>query len=121
YKDKLNIKLNSLAQPIKNLSGGNQQKVVLGKWLATDPKVILLNEPTRGIDVGARTEIYTLLNNLTKDDDKAVVLSSSDSEEVIGLSDRILVFFQGEIVAEISSNDATDEKLMEYASGVINK
>jgi len=121
YKDKLNIKLNSLAQPIKNLSGGNQQKVVLGKWLATDPKVILLNEPTRGIDVGARTEIYTLLNNLTKDDDKAVVLSSSDSEEVIGLSDRILVFFQGEIIAEISSNDATDEKLMEYASGVINK
>ncbi|MFD1415773.1 sugar ABC transporter ATP-binding protein [Oceanobacillus jeddahense] len=120
YKEKLSIKLNHLSDPVVNLSGGNQQKVVLSKWLATQPEVILLSEPTRGIDVGARSEIYRILTNLTTEEEKAVLMASSDSEEVLGLSDRILIFFEGKIVAEIKAEEATPEILMEYASGARN-
>lgn len=89
----------------------------MSKWLATQPEVILLSEPTRGIDVGARSEIYRILTDLTSKEEKAVLMASSDSEEVLGLSDRILIFFEGELVAEIKAEEATPEILMEYASG----
>lgn len=120
YVQSLNIKLGSLTEPVKNLSGGNQQKVILGKWLYTDPKVILLNEPTRGIDIGARSEIYHLLSELA-DEDKAIMVASSDADEILGLCDRILVLFKGSIVAEFDRGEATEELLMEYASGAKEK
>lgn len=116
---KLKIKLNSNSQPVKNLSGGNQQKVILGKWLSTNPEIILLSEPTRGIDVGARTEIYKLLDELANKEKKGIVVSSSDADEIIGISDRILVFFDGKVIAELDKENASREKLMEYASGAI--
>ncbi|KIL34559.1 hypothetical protein SD71_19000 [Cohnella kolymensis] len=116
YVQSLNIKLNSLSEPVRNLSGGNQQKVILGKWLYTDPEVILLNEPTRGIDIGARSEIYHLLSRLA-DKDKGILVASSDADEILGLCDRILVLFRGRVVVEFSRNTATEELLMEYASG----
>jgi ABC-type sugar transport system ATPase subunit len=116
YKQTLNIKLSSIREPIKNLSGGNQQKAILGKWLYTNPKIILLSEPTRGIDIGARSEIYHLLSDLA-DQGKAVMVASSDDDEILGLCDRILVMYKGRIVAELKREDATEELLMEYASG----
>ncbi len=117
YVEKLRIKLNSNSQPVKNLSGGNQQKVILGKWLFTDPEVILLSEPTRGIDVGARSEIYKLLDEFADKDKKGIIVASSDADEILGISDRILVFFNGRIAAELSKEEASREKLMEFASG----
>jgi ABC-type sugar transport system ATPase subunit len=117
YKETLKIKLASISQPVKNLSGGNQQKVILAKWLLTEPEIILLSEPTRGIDVGARVEIYKLLDQLANENRKGIIMASSDADEVIGVSDRIFVVFEGEIIAEIDKADATREKLMEFASG----
>lgn len=116
YVEKLNIKLHSLHHPVKHLSGGNQQKVILGKWLVTSPDMILLSEPTRGIDIGARSEIYHLLDQLAHED-KGIVIASSDADEIVGLCDRILVMFRGEVVAEVKKADASVELLMEYASG----
>lgn len=117
FIEKLKIKLNNNSQPVKNLSGGNQQKVILAKWLFTNPEVILLSEPTRGIDVGARSEIYKLLDEFADKDRKGILAASSDADEILGISDRILVFFDGEIVAELSKEEASREKLMEFASG----
>ncbi|KKK40047.1 hypothetical protein WQ57_01950 [Mesobacillus campisalis] len=117
YKETLKIKLASISQPVKNLSGGNQQKVILGKWLLTGPEIILLSEPTRGIDVGARVEIYKLLDQLANESRKGIIMASSDADEVIGVSDRIFVVFEGEIIAEIDKSEATRERLMEFASG----
>lgn len=117
YKETLKIKLASISQPVKNLSGGNQQKVILAKWLLTEPEIILLGEPTRGIDVGARVEIYKLLDQLANKNRKGIIMASSDADEVIGVSDRIFVVFEGEIIAEIDKSEATREKLMEFASG----
>ena len=119
YVEKLKIKLNSNSQPVKNLSGGNQQKVILAKWLATNPKVILLSEPTRGIDIGARAEIYKILDELADENRKGIVVASSDADEILGISDRILIFFDGKIIAELDKENASREKLMEYASGAI--
>lgn len=116
YVQKLNIKLHSLHHPVRQLSGGNQQKVILGKWLLTSPDLILLSEPTRGIDVGARSEIYRLLDELAQED-KGIVIASSDADEIVGLCDRILVMFKGDIVAEVKKEEASIELLMEYASG----
>ncbi|MFI8495712.1 sugar ABC transporter ATP-binding protein [Peribacillus butanolivorans] len=119
YKETLKIKLTNISQPVKNLSGGNQQKVILAKWLLTEPEIILLSEPTRGIDVGARVEIYKLLDQLANENKKGIIMASSDADEVIGVSDRIFVIFEGNIIAEINKSDATREKLMEFASGAI--
>jgi D-xylose transport system ATP-binding protein len=99
---------------VGSLSGGNQQKVVLGKALMTAPQVVMLDEPTRGIDVGAKLEIYELINRLTEDG-KAVLLVSSELPELIGMSDRILMLCEGRIGGEFSRDDATQEKLMQAA------
>ena len=91
------------------LSGGNQQKVVLGRWLMTEPKILLLDEPTRGIDVGAKAEIYQLINNLAKQG-MAIIVVSSELPEVIGISDRIVTFCEGELTGEYLQEEATQEK-----------
>ena len=101
---------------VGKLSGGNQQKVVLGKALMTEPSVIFLDEPTRGIDVGAKLEIYELINQLT-DAGKAVVLVSSELPELIGMSDRILMLHEGRIGGEFTRAEATQEKLLAAAMG----
>jgi ABC-type sugar transport system ATPase subunit len=98
------------------LSGGNQQKVVLGKWLLTDPKVLFLDEPTRGIDVGAKQEIYAQINRLAETG-LAIVLVSSELPEVLGLSDRIIVLHEGKMTGEFSRAEATPEKVMAAATG----
>jgi ABC-type sugar transport system ATPase subunit len=101
---------------IKYLSGGNQQKVVLGKLLAADCDIVILDEPTRGVDVGARAEIYGIIRNMLKQG-KAVIMVSSDMTELLSQSDRILVMYQGSIVAEIDGKDATEEKVLTCALG----
>lgn len=112
----LRIKANSPLTVAGTLSGGNQQKVVLGKWLLTGPKVLFLDEPTRGIDVGAKQEIYAEINKLAKDG-LAIVLVSSELPEVLGLSDRIIVLHEGRLTGEFKRSDATPEKVMTAATG----
>jgi ABC-type sugar transport system ATPase subunit len=101
---------------VKNLSGGNQQKVVLAKWIATQPKVLMLDEPTRGVDVGAKAEIYKLLNQI-KEEDVAILVSSSESEELLLLCDTILVMHRGRLAATLSREEATDSKIAYYGMG----
>ena len=113
----LSVKYGSLKASIGSLSGGNQQKVIIGRWLLTEPKVLLLDEPTRGIDVGSKAEIYEMIDNLTKKG-IAVVMISSELPEVLSLSDRIMVVRGGEIVHECQCAEATQESLMEYAFGI---
>jgi D-xylose transport system ATP-binding protein len=112
----LRVKAPDLDATVGKLSGGNQQKVVLGKALQTEPQVIFLDEPTRGIDVGAKLEIYELINQLT-DQGKAVVLVSSELPELIGMSDRILMLHEGSITGEFTRTEATQERLMAAALG----
>jgi ABC-type sugar transport system ATPase subunit len=112
----LRIKAPSVLTQAGTLSGGNQQKIVLGKWLLTKPKVLFLDEPTRGIDVGAKQEIYSQINELARSG-LAIVLVSSELPEVLGLSDRILVLHEGRLTGEFSRNDATPEKVMACATG----
>lgn len=112
----LRVKANSPLTVAGTLSGGNQQKVVLGKWLLTNPKVLFLDEPTRGIDVGAKQEIYAEINRLAKEG-LAIVMVSSELPEVMGLSDRILVLHEGKLTGEFAKNEATPEKVMVAATG----
>ena len=112
----LRIKANSTLTVAGTLSGGNQQKVVLGKWLLTNPKILFLDEPTRGIDVGAKQEIYAEINRLAKDG-MAIVLVSSELPEVLGLSDRVMVLHEGRITGEFTRSEATPEKVMAAATG----
>jgi ABC-type sugar transport system ATPase subunit len=116
YTKELRIKTPSIEQKAGNLSGGNQQKVVLGKWLMTLPKVLILDEPTRGIDVGAKVEIYNIINDLV-DKGVAVIVISSDLLEILGVCDRILVMHEGRFTGELSVKEATQEKIMHYATG----
>jgi ABC-type sugar transport system ATPase subunit len=102
--------------PVTHLSGGNQQKVVLAKWLVTDPKALLLDEPTRGVDVGAKAEIYKLLNR-AKEDGVAILVSSSETPELLLLCDRILVMYRGRITAALSRDEATEGRIARYATG----
>ncbi|MFT5874471.1 MAG: ribose transport system ATP-binding protein [Clostridium sp.] len=117
YIKKLSIKTPSSEQLIKNLSGGNQQKVILAKWLMLAPKVLIIDEPTRGIDVGAKKEIYDVLNEL-KAMGKAIIMISSDMPEILGICDRILIMHEGEIAGELSREEATQEAIMKYAVGI---
>jgi D-xylose transport system ATP-binding protein len=112
----LAIRAHSLEQPVATLSGGNQQKVVLGKVLMTGPSVLLLDEPTRGIDVGAKLEVYALVNRLT-DAGKAVVLASSELGELLGMSDRIVMLWQGRVGGTFARGQATQERLLAAAMG----
>jgi putative multiple sugar transport system ATP-binding protein len=112
YRSKLNIRTPSVLYNVNKLSGGNQQKCVLSKWLFTDPDVLILDEPTRGIDVGAKFEIYTLINQMVAEG-KAVIVISSELPEVIGLCDRIYTLSFGRITGEVAAAQATQESLME--------
>ena len=99
------------------MSGGNQQKVILAKWLLLSPDILIIDEPTRGIDVGAKKEIYELLNEL-KESGKAIIMISSDLPEVLGISDRILVMSEGKITGELNREEATQEKIMKLSVGI---
>jgi ribose transport system ATP-binding protein len=114
YVERLGIKTPSLNAPVDTLSGGNQQKVVLGKWLATEPRVLLLDEPTRGIDIRAKQEIYALIDELTQQG-LAVVFVSSELPEVLAVSDRILVMSEGRKTAEFDRSQATEETIIRAA------
>lgn len=115
FVEKLKIRTPSLRQLIRNLSGGNQQKVIIARWLTLKPRILILDEPTRGIDVATKVEIHALMNQLAKDG-VAVMMVSSDLPEVLGVSDRILVMRAGRIVAEYSRKEATQDKIMHAAT-----
>lgn len=116
YVQDILIKTPSVEQAVQNLSGGNQQKVVLAKWLFTKSKILIFDEPTRGIDVGAKTEIYQLMNRLAENG-ATIIMISSELPEVMGMSDRILVMHEGEIAGELSREEATQEQIMHLATG----
>ena len=115
YIKELNIITPSSEQKANNLSGGNQQKVVLAKWLCTQADVIIFDEPTRGIDVGAKKEIYSFMDNLTKQG-KAIIMISSDMPELLRLSDRVIVMCEGHVTGELDISEATQETIMTYAT-----
>ncbi|MFW5695534.1 MAG: sugar ABC transporter ATP-binding protein [Alkalispirochaeta sp.] len=115
YVGRLNIKTPSIDQLVRNLSGGNQQKVVLAKWLIRNSDILIFDEPTRGIDVGAKSEIYSLMNELASRG-KSIIMISSELPEVLRMSDRILVMCEGRITGELDIKDATQEKIMHYAT-----
>jgi ABC-type sugar transport system ATPase subunit len=114
--DRMRIRAHSTRAPVATLSGGNQQKVVLGKWLATRPRVLLLDEPTRGVDVGAKSEIYRLLFEAAEDG-VAILVSSSENPELLTLCDRILVMFRGRVAAELSRGGASEATIAHFAGG----
>jgi len=115
YRDALDIKTPSIEQKVNKLSGGNQQKVSLAKWLFVNPQVLILDEPTRGIDVGAKYEIYTLMNELVAQG-MSIIMISSELPEILGMSDRVYVVSEGHITGELSSSEATQEKIMQLAT-----
>jgi len=111
YRRKTNIRSSSVYQITGNLSGGNQQKVVLSKWLFANPEVLILDEPTRGIDVGAKYEIYTIINKLAEEG-RGILVISSEMPELLGICDRIYVLNEGRIVGELAGHEASQEKIM---------
>lgn len=111
----LKIKTPSSEQLIRNLSGGNQQKVILAKWLVTSPDIIIFDEPTRGIDVGAKQEIYAIMDDL-KQQGKAIIMISSDMEELLGMSDRIIVLNKGKVTGHLSKEEFTQDRVLLFAS-----
>lgn len=111
----LKIKVNSVQDAVKSLSGGNQQKVVLAKWLATSPRILILDEPTRGVDVGAKYEIYTIMKELAASG-VAIIMISSDLPEVIGMSDRVYVMSEGHVMGELGKDQLTEKNIMKYAT-----
>jgi len=116
FRKSMNTKCSSIKQKTVNLSGGNQQKVVLSKWIFSEPDILILDEPTRGIDVGAKYEIYTIINRLAGEG-KGVVLISSELPEILGLCDRVYVMSQGRISGQVDRADATQEKIMRLMLG----
>lgn len=116
FIDQLAIRTTNAHLPVKSLSGGNQQKVVLAKWLGTEPDILILDEPTRGVDIGAKKEIYTIINQLAEAG-VAILMISSELPEVIGMADRVLVMHEGRITGEVHKNNMTQENIMHYATG----
>ncbi|TIW84618.1 MAG: sugar ABC transporter ATP-binding protein, partial [Mesorhizobium sp.] len=116
YVDRFRIKTPSLFQQVKNLSGGNQQKVLISRWLMRGLKVIVVDEPTRGIDVGAKSEIFALIDRLAGEG-LAVVMMTSEMPELLGLADRIAVMCEGRLTAIMSRDEATQEKILNAAIG----
>lgn len=116
YMDELKIKAASMNQMAQSLSGGNQQKVVLGKWLSTKPEILILDEPTRGIDVGAKQEIYKIMVDLVKQG-KTIIMISSDMEELIGMSDRMVVLCRGQVSAIVEKDEFTQENILKKSEG----
>lgn len=117
YRGELRIKVPGVKQMVVNLSGGNQQKVALAKALAADPDIIIFDEPTKGIDVGAKQEIYQLMNDLVESG-KAIIMVSSDMEEILGMSDRIIVLHEGLVSGELMRGEFSQERVLQLASGV---
>jgi len=111
----LDIRLSRNSQAAESLSGGNQQKVVLGKWLSMSPSLLLLDEPTRGIDIGAKAEIYKLLEDLAKSG-AAILVASSEMQEVLGIADRVVVMCEGNIAGELNPHACTEEEVMQLAT-----
>lgn len=118
YVNKLNIRTPHLQQKAMFLSGGNQQKIVVAKWLASRPKVLIMDEPTRGIDVGAKAEVHALMSQLAREG-MGIIMISSELPEILGMSDRVLVMAEGRVAAILDRAEATQEKIMSYASGEI--
>jgi ribose transport system ATP-binding protein len=108
-----------LGEPVSSLSGGNAQKVVIGKWLMREPALLLLDDPTKGVDVGTKSEFYTLLNQLCEEN-KTILFNSSDDEELIGLCDRVVVLHDGLISAELKGDSLNKENLIAASMGVSN-
>lgn len=111
----LNVRTPHQEQEIANLSGGNQQKVIIGRWLLTEPDIFLMDEPTRGIDVGAKFEIYEIINQLAMEG-KTVIIVSSEMPELLGVSDRIIVMSGGILTGEVDTANTTQEEIMTYAA-----
>src|SRR5204862_8300131 len=118
WSGKLRTRLRDVSHPARELSGGNQQKVVLSKWLQTGPRVLILDEPTRGIDVGAKAEVHHLMGELARQG-KSILMISSDLPEVLAMSDRILVMREGRVSGEFTREEATQEKIMGAATGEV--
>lgn len=118
YVDALKIKTPGIMQKVKNLSGGNQQKVVLGKWMGKQPEILIFDEPTRGIDVGAKQEIYKLMTWLVEEG-KSIIMISSEMEELLGMSDRIIVFSKGRQVGMLTKEEFSQEKVLKYSAEVV--
>ena len=119
YRKDIQIKCPTVNMLVKNLSGGNQQKVILGKWLAADSQLIIFDEPTRGIDVGAKYEIYKLINDLVESG-RSVLMISSEMEELIGMSDRIIVLAEGEMTGELQKEEFNADTIMTFASAIVD-
>jgi inositol transport system ATP-binding protein len=115
---RINVKMSSIDVPVSTLSGGNQQKVVLSKWMLREPEVLILDEPTRGIDVGAKFEIYKLMTNLVKEG-RSIVMVSSELPELIGMCDRIYVMAEGQVAGELKRAEFSQEKIMRYAMNIV--
>jgi len=115
YVNALSIKTPGIKQKVKNLSGGNQQKVVIGKWLTADTEILIFDEPTRGIDVGAKSEIYKLLNDLARQG-KSIIMISSELPEILRMSHRVIAMCEGRITGELPIEEATQEKIMKFAT-----
>ncbi|EFG88911.1 ABC transporter, ATP-binding protein [Clostridium carboxidivorans P7] len=116
YVKEMSIKTPSTDQLVGNLSGGNQQKVVIARWLATEPKVLILDEPTRGVDVAAKAEIYLIMNKLVNSG-VSIIMISSELPEIINMSDRVLVMANGSVSGQLVRGEFTQEKIMHYATG----
>ena len=116
YVKELGIKTPSLFQVVNNLSGGNQQKVVVGKWLFCDSKILIFDEPTRGIDVGTKYAIYELIGALAREG-RGIIMISSDLPEIMGLTDRILVLHEGNLAATLTTAQTTPREVLNYAAG----
>ena len=113
--NKMQIATSDIYKQVKQLSGGNQQKVVLAKWLIANSKVVIFDEPTRGIDVGAKIEVYQLMNELVANG-VAIIMISSELPEILGMSDRIIVLKEGRLTAELDINEATQDKILKHAT-----
>lgn len=113
---RLGVRAANFESPVSSLSGGNQQKVVLAKWVGIGSKVLILDEPTRGVDVGAKREIYQLMNELAERG-VAIIMVSSDLPEILGISDRVIVVHEGHIAGELTKEEATEEGIMTLATG----
>ena len=120
YREEIQIKCPTINQLVKNLSGGNQQKVILGKWLAADSQLIIFDEPTRGIDVGAKFEIYKLINALVEQG-RSVLMISSEMEELMGMSDRIIVLAEHRMTGELTKEQFNADTIMAYASAIADQ
>jgi ABC-type sugar transport system ATPase subunit len=112
------VRANNIWQKARELSGGNQQKVVLAKWLATQPRILILDEPTRGIDVGTKAAVHALMSKLASEG-MAILMISSELPEVLGMSDRILVMHEGQMTAQFTREQATQEKIIEAATQTV--